>query len=113
MPAYTEDQLRAVREAAARLDPEDDAHWTKDGKPGCNVLREACGFDVTRKMADAAQLADRPAFAAPADPVTTEPPQQASLMECNAHMRKVEDDLKQQRLQDTAAQAAAFLAENG
>ena len=51
----------AVLAAIAALNPADDAHWTKDGAPNCNVLSEACGFTVTRDLLkDAAPEAKRP-----------------------------------------------------
>jgi len=101
--------LNAVRQAAQGLDPADDAHRTKDGTPACPVLAEACAFTVSRVMAAAAGLTDRPAPPAAA----VEPELQATLAECNAMMRKTEQALKDQAKKETAEKAAAFLKEHG
>jgi hypothetical protein len=37
-----------VRGALARLDPTEDAHWTKSGKPDLNAISEMLGRRVTR-----------------------------------------------------------------
>lgn len=38
-----------VVDIVAQLNPSDDAHWTKDGKPDLNVLKEALNRYVSRK----------------------------------------------------------------
>lgn len=44
----TEDDLEKLRLAVRGLDPKNDGHWTKDGLPDCNALKEMAGFAVTR-----------------------------------------------------------------
>ena len=43
-------QDEALVKALNKLDPEDDNHWTKKGKPSLNHLTEALGYKVTRKI---------------------------------------------------------------
>lgn len=44
----------SLEDALKRLNPEDDAHWTKGGQPDVNVLCEILGRKITRKEVDAA-----------------------------------------------------------
>jgi len=111
MTDFTDDQFDAVREAAAALNPEDDAHWNKDGHPSCNVLTEACGFSVTRDLVAAADLPSRPDQGANADDTPAEEPRQATLAECNAMMKKTEIHLEKTAKKDAAIAAAAALKE--
>lgn len=39
---------QAIADAAAKLDKDTDAHWTKAGLPDCNALSELAGVKVTR-----------------------------------------------------------------
>jgi len=39
---------QAIADAAAKLDKDTDAHWTKAGLPDCNALSELTGVKVTR-----------------------------------------------------------------
>ncbi|GAB3021696.1 hypothetical protein [Bowmanella dokdonensis] len=49
-----EQQLAAVVEAISKLEPGNEAHWTKGGKPECAALTELVGFQVPAKLRDAA-----------------------------------------------------------
>lgn len=44
-----ESEALTLEDALKRLDPDDDAHWTKTGLPDCNVLKELTGTAVTRQ----------------------------------------------------------------
>jgi|GEM_PF-6991518 len=112
MSEFTQDQLDAVREAAKGLNPADDAHWNKDGHPSCNVLKETCGFVVTKQMVAAAGIANRLPDPVPEPEAPQEPPRQATLAQCNAMALKTEKALKAQAQKDAAVKAAAFLNDN-
>lgn len=52
--APTEDaKAGQIAEALKLLDPSDDAHWTKAGKPNINVLVETLGFKITKQDLEA------------------------------------------------------------
>ena len=46
------DEKMNLEDALMSLDNSDDAHWTKDGKPNLNVIKEKVGKVVSRKEAD-------------------------------------------------------------
>ena len=72
LEALSDAELAAVAGAIAALDPEDAAHFTRDGKPDAKVLGELTGFKVSAKLRDAAWaafLAVRGALAAGEDGV--------------------------------------------
>lgn len=49
-PGDTDDDfiVSQIREALKTLDPKNDDHWTRDGKPMMKVLEDLLGFDVSR-----------------------------------------------------------------
>ena len=49
-----DDPIEKVQAAAVKLDPADDAHWTKAGLPDLNVLSEYAGMKVLRGLANKA-----------------------------------------------------------
>ncbi len=56
-PADTETEIQddvnqkiTLEEAVAKLNHEDDSHWTEKGKPDLNILSELTGETVTRKI---------------------------------------------------------------
>lgn len=51
------DQLSLVIVEAGKLDPENEAHFTKSGVPDARVLTERCGFMVTADLRDEAWAA--------------------------------------------------------
>lgn len=55
-------------EAIESLDPSDDAHWTKDGRPDLNVLKELTGGAVKRADVDAAKPGFTREAAQPSEP---------------------------------------------
>ena len=66
----------SLNNALGRLDPLDDAHWTKAGAPDLNVLKEYMGQKVTRKdVKNARSKFDRETaiMAIPVDPGTAHP----------------------------------------
>ena len=44
----------AIRTAADQLDPDNESHFTVNGKPECHALEEALGYTVTAAERDAA-----------------------------------------------------------
>lgn len=67
-----ESQIVAVVGAIGELNPNDDAHFTKGGKPSANALTELVGFDVSSQLRDAAweryqNQSDAPQGADPAE----------------------------------------------
>ena len=44
----------AIRSAADQLDPDNESHFTVNGKPECHALEEALGYAVTAAERDAA-----------------------------------------------------------
>lgn len=53
-PAGKRERLAAIRKAAAGLDPNDPAHFTKISKPDATVLTELLGWQVTARERDEA-----------------------------------------------------------
>lgn len=49
-----ESQVEAVKGAISELDPNDDTHFTKQGKPSANALTELVGFAVSTQLRDKA-----------------------------------------------------------
>ena len=47
-PAKFEQDKPSLDDVLLSLDHEDDAHWTKDGKPDLNVIKEKLGEYVSR-----------------------------------------------------------------
>lgn len=53
-PIDADQRLAAIKAAIAELDPDDEAHWTKDKKPDATVLSEKLGWKVKAAERDEA-----------------------------------------------------------
>lgn len=53
-PIDADQRLAAIKTAIAELDPNDEAHWTKDKKPDATVLSERLGWQVKAAERDQA-----------------------------------------------------------
>jgi hypothetical protein len=61
-PADKQQRLAAIRAAVDKLDPDDESHFTRTGKPDARALSEILGWQVTAEERDEAmaQAADAP-----------------------------------------------------